>query len=84
MAHIVRDSERELGNEENKNFHRNLSNQEVRDIRAEYLHGATQKKLADTYGLSIKSIYKIVHLIDYKHIKEEENYLGKLQERLGK
>jgi transposase len=60
-----------------------LSTQEVKDIRAEYLQGATQKKLADTYGLSIKSIYKIVHLIDYKHIKEDDSYLTRLSERLS-
>ena len=79
MAHIVRDNEVDF-----QNFHRNLTKEEVKDIRAEYLHGATQKKLADTYGLSIKSIYKIVHLIDYKHIPTEESYLAKLSERLGK
>lgn len=70
--------------EEFENYHKNLTKEEVVTIRDNYLSGDTQKYLAESYGVSLKTIYKIIHVIDYKHVPTEDGYLEKLSERLGK
>lgn len=75
MAHII---------EEFANYHKNLTKEEVVSIREDYLSGATQKYLAESFAVSLKTIYKIIHVIDYKHVPVDEFYMTKLSERLGK
>ena len=62
-------------------FHRNLTMDEVKDIRDRYINGETQTKLANEYGVHIKMIYNIVHLKSYRHIEVDDDYLEKLKQR---
>lgn len=45
-----------------------LTDSDVIDIRRAVASGATQPEMANAYGLSIQSVYSIVHRLHWKHI----------------
>lgn len=42
-----------------------FNNQQIRDIRSDYLNGLTQRQIADNYGIHLKAVYNILHLHTY-------------------
>ena len=67
--------------EERQNFHKNLSALDIQDIRRRYCDGETQQSIGQDYGISIKLVYNIVHLKNYKDVPVPENYQELLKNR---
>lgn len=60
---------------EREGFHKNLSPLEITDIRNRYVYEhETQKSIADSYGISVKLVYNIVHLKIYKDVNVPPQY----------
>ena len=60
-----------------------LSEDEVLKIRTDYIEGISQLNLAEIYGLSQKTISKIINRISYTNIGVPENYEERLKQRMG-
>ena len=56
-------------------FHlRRLSNRDVSIIRERFINGSTYRQLATEYGVSLKTIYNIIHLKTYTDVPIPPKY----------
>jgi DNA-binding XRE family transcriptional regulator len=71
---------------EDKRFgiRKEFSTTEIRQIRENYLAGATQQQLANDWGVSQKTIAFIIKRYSYASIGVPTNYDNRLKERMGK
>lgn len=61
-------------------YNRKLSDNQVRQLRQDYLDGVTQRQLSMEYGISLKTVYSIIHLLTYQYVQAPKDYLTKVEE----
>jgi len=61
-------------------YNRKLEDWQVKQLRQDYLDGVTQRQLSMEYGLSLKTIYSVIHCKTYQYVPTPEGYLDKVNE----
>ncbi len=61
-------------------YHKDFDNSLIRSIRNLYINGMPQRKLAESFGVSVKCIYNIIHGITYSHVDMPTKYYRDIEE----
>jgi len=73
---------------EDRQYHKNLSAKDIDTIRELYLNNLTQREIGKQFNISLKAVYNIVQLLNYKWVSikgmTEAQYRQKLEERNSK